>query len=369
VIEEFEQVVKDRHQVATEWKKKTGGKVIGVLCCSVPEEIIHAAGMLPVRIMGAEEETTEADLHFSTNVCPYCKSCFDQALKGKYDYLDGLVVPNVCNMIKSMYGFSKHLLKMPFVYFLEVPQRLSENGVEFFTAELERFARALQAFSGKPVTEQALSRSVSEYNRGRTLASQACEMRKKPEPLISGSEAQDIVLAGMLMPRQEYNRRLASLLDSIGNRQDTPPPGVRLFLSASILDNDGFLQQVEECGGMVVADDMPAGSRYFTGLVNEHDRPLHALADRYLNKVACPRKLLPEERLAFVSEMLEGADVRGALIYSMRACDPHLYEYPFLRQYMEAHNLPVLFFRGEGAGTARDQQKADIEAFIEVLKG
>ena len=369
MIKEFNRVLANRHQVAAEWKKKTGGKVIGVLCCSVPEEIIHAAGMLPVRIMGAEEENTEADLHFSTSVCPYCKSCFDQALKGKYDYLDGLVIPNVCNMIKAMYGFSKLLLKIPFVYFLEVPQRLSENGVDFFAGELARFARALQVFGGKPISGQALTRSVSLYNENRTLLAKACEMRQKPVPLISGSEAQEMVLASMLMPKEEHNRLLAGLLDNIGNRGDAPQAGVRLFLSASILDNTSFLGQVEECGGMVVADDMPSGSRYFTGLVNERERPLHALADRYLNKVACPRKMLPEERLAFVSAILNGADVKGALVYSMRACDPHLYEYPILRQYLGERNLPVLFFRGEGTEAERGQHKADIEAFIEVLRG
>ena len=111
MIEEFRSYRLARHQAAIDWKEENGGKVLGVFCCCVPEEIIHAAGMLPVRILGEHEETTEADIHFPTNLCPYCKSCFDQALKGRYDYLDGLVIPNVCNMIKSMYGFSKYLLK------------------------------------------------------------------------------------------------------------------------------------------------------------------------------------------------------------------------------------------------------------------
>jgi len=267
-----------------------------------------------------------------------------------------------------MYGFSKLLLKTQFVQFLEVPQRLSPNGVEYYAAGLEKFARAVQAFSGKPITDHTLAESISIYNRSRSLLGKAYQIRRE-KGLISGSEAQAVVLASMLMPREEHNRRLAAFLDTAASRKDLPASGVRLFLSASILDSTSFIEQVEECGGSVVADDMPSGSRYFAGLVDERDHPLHALADRYLNKVACPRKLLPEERLAFVTDMLEGADVKGALIYSMRACDPHLYEYPLLRKYFDERKTPVLFFRGEGAETARDQQKADIEAFIEVLRG
>ena len=129
MIEEFKKYRGRRHQAATAWKEQNKGKVLGTFCCCVPEEIIHAAGMLPVRVLGEHEETTEADLHFPTNLCPYGKSCFDQALKGRYDYLDGMVIPNVCNIIKAMYGFSRLLLGVPYVYFLEVPQRLSSNGV------------------------------------------------------------------------------------------------------------------------------------------------------------------------------------------------------------------------------------------------
>ena len=94
-----------RHQEARAWKEHTGGKVVGLFCCSVPEELIHAAGMLPVRLLGEHEDTSEADVHFPVNVCPYPKACFDQALKGRYDYLDGMVVPNVCDMVRAMFGF------------------------------------------------------------------------------------------------------------------------------------------------------------------------------------------------------------------------------------------------------------------------
>lgn len=118
---------------------------------------------------------------------------------------------------------------------------------------------------------------------------------------------------------------------------------------------------------MVVADDMPMGSRYFSGLVDASDTPLRALADRYLNKIPCPRKMLPDERLEFTISMMQGADVRGMIIHNMRGCDPHLYEYPLIREKMESQGLPVLFFRGEETETEREQQRVDIEAFVEML--
>jgi benzoyl-CoA reductase subunit C len=368
VIEEFEKYQKSRHSEARVWKKETGGKVIGTLCCSVPEEIIHAAGILPVRLLGEHQPTTEADLHLPVNLCPYCKSWFDQLLKGKYDYLDGLAIPNVCNVIKASYGFSKYLIKYRYIHFVDVPQRISPGGVEFFTKKLVEFKKSLEEFGEKKISNENLSHSIRIYNENRSFLEKLYTLRKKYPSIIKGSQVQSVVIAGMLMPKEKHNELLSSLLNELDKSPKASEDGVNIFISASVLDDTEFLELVEECGGNVVADDMPMGSRYFHGLVNTEDEPLHALAERYLTKIACPRKMSPADRLAFSLSKMEGIKINGTIIHAMRACDPHLYEYPLLRQEMERRGLPVLFFRGEETATEREQQKSDIEAFIEVLK-
>ena len=368
MLGEFENYRATRHQQAKTWKTKTGGKIIGTLCCNVPEEIIHAAGILPVRLLGEHEPTTEADLHLPTNLCPYCKSWFDQLLKGRYEYLDGMIIPNVCNIIKASYGFSKYLLKLSYVHFIDIPQRISPEGVEFFAKDLLGFKKSLEDFSGKPISDKALRHSIDVYNENRTLLDRMYTLRKKSPEIISGSEAQSVVISSMLMPKEEHNRLLSRLIKEMEKAEKPPEKSVKLFISASILDDTDFLELVEECGGNVIADDMPMGSRYFYGLVDTKDEPIHALAERYLTKVACPRKMLPADRLAFSISRMDGVKVNGAIIHSMRACDPHLYEYPLLRQEMEKRGLPVLFFRGEETSTEREQQRNDIEAFIEMLQ-
>jgi benzoyl-CoA reductase subunit C len=369
VLKDFNDYIVNRHQKAKDWKSKTGGKILGTLCCSVPEELIHAAGILPVRLLGEHEPTTEADIHLPSNLCPYCKSWFDQLLKGKYDYLDGIVIPNVCNIIKASYGFSKHLLKLSYVRFVDIPQRISQGGVEFFTKNLADFKKSLEDFSGKPISDNTLRNSINVYNENRVLLERIYSLRKKNPSIVKGSQAQAIVIASMLMPKEEHNKILSSLIKDLETIQVKPDHRVNLFISASILDDIEFLELIEECGGNVVADDMPMGSRYFYGVVNTNDDLLHSLAERYLTKIACPRKMLPADRLAYSLSRMDGAKVKGTIIHSMRACDPHLYEYPLLRQEMERRGLPVLFFRGEETATERQQQKTDIEAFIEMLQG
>ncbi|MBW2624211.1 MAG: 2-hydroxyacyl-CoA dehydratase, partial [Deltaproteobacteria bacterium] len=166
--------------------------------------------------------------------------------------------------------------------------------------------------------------------------------------------------------KEEHNEMLTLYLEEAEQREPAPK-GIKLFISASMLDDDDFLDLIEDCGGHIAADDMPTGSRYFFYPVEEHTEPLRALAERYLNKIACPRKMLPEKRQEFIEEVLEGIDVDGAIIHNLKACDCHLYEYPYLKAKLEEKGFPVLFFRGEETESELETQRDDLEAFIEML--
>lgn len=362
----FGQYRERRHEEARAWKERTGGKVVGLFCCDVPEELIHAAGMLPVRLLGEHGDTSEADIHFPVNVCPYPKACFDQALKGHYDYLDGMVVPNVCDMVRAMFGSWQINFSLPFLYFLEVPQKISPQGIDFFTVELGRFRKALEDFGGHPIADDTLREAIRLFNADRELLQQLSALRVTAG--LPASLVQDAVLSSMVLPKEQHLELMkAALTDA---PMAPPADGLPLLLSASMLDESDFVRLIEECGGHVVADDMPAGTRYFQADVDEDDpSPLRALARRYLEDIPCPRKMLPDAHLARFLNMLEASGARGAIIHNLRACDCHLYEYPYFRKELEARGLPVLFFRGEETATEREQQRADIEAFIEIIAG
>jgi benzoyl-CoA reductase subunit C len=367
MIEEFVRYRLTRHERATNWKEDNGSKIIGALCCCVPEEIIHAAGMLPVRILGEQGETGEAEAQLPANLCPYCKRCLDQVLKGRYYYLDGLVIPNLCPQANIMYDFSKHTLKIPFIHFMEIPPPLSENRMDLFTQELVRLQEALEDLIGRKISPPTLRQSMRLYNENRALLERVYDLRKRSPPVVAGSEAQEIVISSMLMPKELHNWMLAHFLEVLPQRDDPPEPGVRVFVSASTLDNTDFLQLIEECGGSVVADDMPMGSQYFSGPITISGDPLHALADRYLNKTGCPGKMLPEQKVTWATRMMKQANVKGAIILDLTACDPHRQEYRLIRKRLQEERIPFLFLQVDGLETQQEPLRADIKAFIETL--
>ena len=71
--------------------KNDGGLIIGVLYNQVPEEILTAAGILPVRIRAVGSQGTEAsDARFTQVNCSLVKHFYDSAAKGRFDFIDAL---------------------------------------------------------------------------------------------------------------------------------------------------------------------------------------------------------------------------------------------------------------------------------------
>jgi len=105
MIEKFEEIYKNRHQYAKDWKAKTGGKVLGYFYPYIPEEIVYAAGALPVRIMGSHEPEDVSFDHLYSMYCPFARDTLAQGLKGRYDYLDGIASADVCMHMNQVFDW------------------------------------------------------------------------------------------------------------------------------------------------------------------------------------------------------------------------------------------------------------------------
>ena len=58
-----------------------------------------------------------------TIVCPFVRNVFDSALKGKYSFLDGMVLPHLCDSIDRTNDVWNYNLDMPLLAFPERPPR------------------------------------------------------------------------------------------------------------------------------------------------------------------------------------------------------------------------------------------------------
>ncbi len=368
VLEQLTTLLSTRHEVARNWKSQNK-RVVGWTCTYTPEEIIYAADILPVRILGSSESTRLADAYCPGNMCSFCRSCFDLALKGDYDYLDGYVASNSCDNRGKIYDLWRHHVQLPYTYLMNTPHTNTEEAHDFFYDELVRFRESLEKAFGPSISDQSLRKAVKVYNENRTLLKRVYGLRMENLPLISGVEALEIVLSSMLTPKDEHNKLLNRLLREVSDRSDPPKGGVRLLVSGSVMDDAELLRIVEAAGGSVVADDLCTGSRYFWDLVDSDAEPLRVIARRYLDKVPCPFTYQSEDRFKHVMDMAKRYGAEGAIIFVLKFCDTHMFDAPLLKEELELSGLPVLYLEWEHAMTGIAQLRTRIEAFIEMIKG
>ena len=365
----FEQVVSQRHDVARGYKGQ-GRKIIGYFCDYTPEEVIHAAGMIPVRITGTRDQIDKADRYLQSNVCSFARSCLELALRGTYDYLDGLVVTHTCDLITKMYEIWQYRLEKPdFLHYVWFPHKIDDEAASVVVEEeIKRLKCSLEEFSGSEISDEALSNSIEVYNTGRRLLRELYELRKSDPPKISGTEALTVTLSALLMPREEHNLLLREVLRSIEGREDGPQRNTRLMIAASMIDDIDLIQVIEERGGTVVCDDLCTGTRYFWDQVEVSNRPpITRLAERYLRKVPCPRTYQSERpRIAHIKAMINDYQAEGVILYILRCCDAHLYQYPKLRKELD---VPLLYIQGEQDLSGLAQIRNRVDAFLEMIGG
>lgn len=371
MIEKFEEIVKDRHAYARKWKERTGGKAFGYFCCYMPEEIVHAAGVLPVRIVDSHEPEDFTDPYYQTwsRNCPFSRGCFAEALKGAYDYLDGLVMSRSCLHVLHAYDAWNARMPVSFSHFVFAPAMMNVRGAqEHFVGELADFRAAIEKWSGASITDEALTKSIAVYDENRRLQRQLYELRKSGTPPISGAETLDVVLAGMFCDKAEHNAMLRELLDRLPSRQDKPQPGSRIMMIGGEVDQSELLRLIESRGATIITDDLCMGTRYFWNSSEPLADPLSTIAARYIAKPSCPVKDVNDRRrMPHIMQLVRDFDVEGVILVQQKLCDPHEFDFPLIQKHLKEANIPYLHIELETT-TPIGQITTRVEAFIEVLE-
>ena len=367
-LENFRNLLSTRHAIARRWKSQNK-RVVGWSCTYTAEEIIYAAKALPVMVFGDLRSTTFADAFLPRNVCSFARSCFDVALRGDYDYLDGYVASNCCDNCGKMYDLWRYHVKVPYFYLINTPHTNTEKAHIFFYEELQRFKDSLENALGTQISDESLRNAIKIYNKNRVLLKKAYDLRKKDPPLISGVEALEMVLSSMVTPKTEHNKLLNQLLSEVASRSNPPKKGVRLLVSGSEMDNTELIKLVENLGGNVVADDLSTGTRYFWNLVGSDPDPLRAISRRYLDLIPSPFMYQHGDRFKHVKEMVKRYQVDGVIFFILKFCDTHLFDAPLLMEQLNELGLPVLYLEWEHSMSGIAQLKTRVEAFVEMVGG
>jgi len=360
----------DRRKRVKELKAQ-GKKVLGYLCLFAPPEIMAAAGILPYRLRGdIKEPITKAHNFVEPFGCPYIRNLFDQDLKGKFDFLDGLIMSHSCDMVQRLYGIWTLNTRPSFKYFVNVPHTLAPWSKEFFKRELIFFREKIENFSGKKISNDQLRKTIKEYNTSRALLRKLYSLRKENPPLLSGTETLQVLVAGMGIPAEEFNNLLQEVIEEVRSRGQGPlKKTARLMLYGSVCDDLSLIQLIEEGDACVVIDDTCIGTRSFRHDLPETPDPMDGLVTAYFDSFLCPRtdRGPGSARFHYIADLAKEYKADGLIMYIYSYCDPHKFDAPDVSMSLRKEGLPSLILDDDYSLTNLASIRTRIQAFIELL--
>jgi benzoyl-CoA reductase/2-hydroxyglutaryl-CoA dehydratase subunit BcrC/BadD/HgdB len=351
------------------WKARAG-RIVGVAYLAVPEEIIHAAGMLPFRVSGDNERlsTELADSQLLPQNCSVMRGIWQQVLQGKYAFLDGMVNSPVCDGMRRLHDNWLEFERLPYMDIIYFPRRATEDALRMYLADLEQWRERLSEFRGQRIRDNELIRSIALYNRTRELMQQFYELRKADRPPVSGVEALEVMKASGRMPREQYNELLEQLLGEIGRSGREINKGKRLMIVGNDIHNASWIAAIEELDAVVVTDEMiTIGTRYFWGRVDTSLPPMEGLARHYLFNRPQDSTIYLSNRYDHVFKLASEYKVDGVVSDVVRFCAPLENDKPWLKKEMDRHDIPLLELGVEYGDAPSGQLRTRLEAFLEML--
>lgn len=342
---EILRVYQHRHSAPKELHH--GAKPIGCLGGDAPEELICAAGFVPVRIFGSGAVMTKtADQYLENGFDPLVRAQFEQIVNGAYTELDRIVITNSSDALIRVYYYLRAMRvkeperSVPEPYFIDFLHSRHRMCGLYNRERYQAFLAALEQWSGKPVTPEDIRASIATLNETRQLMARLAELRRQPNPRISGLQALQISGAAMVMPKAAFNALLGRVLEDAHTFPQKE--GVRLFVTGSPVDDPALYEAVEACGAVIVGEDHETGERQFEGLVREADDPLDAIVERYHDRQPGSTQATVSDRVRDLLHRVRQSGAQGVVAYIRQSDDAPSWDFPEQKKALEAAGIPVL---------------------------
>ncbi len=349
--------------------RAAGGKVVGHFQVYFPEELAHAAGLLPFRVRGAPIEPLHSDSRFGSYLCSILKTSLELALSGRVE-LELFVTHPICDAARNLAGVWGR--NFPYrCQILYLPQNAtSPHAPVYLRGEYERLLHELEGIAGRTVGDEDLRRSIAVFNENRALLRDLYDLKRRAPWLVAADEAYVLVALGGLIPREEHNELLRWMLPRLEQRSTRKLDRIRVVYEGGFCEQPP-LDLIRAIGQScyVVDDDLLIGLRWLTQDVAADGDPLAALAHAYLHASSYSpvqhdeRK--PKEKMLL--ERIRRAEAQAAIVSAAKMCEPGLEEQVGYVRALDAARVPYFVSEFEENMTSFDHLEIQLETFVENL--
>ena len=373
LLNDFKAVAEHPHRQADAYKTQ-GKKIIGVLPYYAPEELVYAAGMVPMGIWGSNNKTiSRAKEYCATFYCTIAQLALEMLLDGTLDVLDGLITPTICDTLRPMSQNFRVAMegKLPCIFLAHPQNRRPAFGLQFTVDQYMHVKTELEKISGAPITDEALRNAIKVYNKSRAARRKFSKLASEHCDVISAVSRSAVYRASWFMLKDEYTEKLEQLNAELEKLPAANWTGKKIVTSGIICDNPKLMQILDDNKIAIAADDVANESRPCLVDAAETGDPMMALAQQFADQdydvLLYDEHSSQNRRADFIVKMVKDSGAQGLVLFMQQFCDPEEMEYPYLKKALNAAGIPHVKLGVDQQMRDFGQASTALEGFADVL--
>jgi benzoyl-CoA reductase subunit C len=319
----------------------------------VPREVIHAAGGLPLGVLGGGDqlEVIHGDAYYQSYICRIPRSTIELGVTGRLDFVDAMLFPSICDVIRNLSGMWKIMFPKVRSRYVDVPQNYRDDvGGTFYMNELQELREVMAELAGRPVTDDDLRASIALYNESRRLTREIYARRAAEPWKMPSAEVYLLMRAGQVLAPEEHNRMMADYIAAAAAENRPRRDNSRVVVTGAFCEQPplNLIKSIELAGCYIVDDDFMLVNRWEKSDVPLEGDPIQNLAMSYLHDSnSTSAKYEPDERKKglYLVEAVRRTRAEGVIFATPSFCDPALLERPMLQKVLAQHNVPYIAFK------------------------
>lgn len=369
IINEFKAIADNPRKAMDDYKKETGKGAVGIMPVYCPEEIVHAAGYLPIGMWGAQKkQISKARTYLPPFACSIMQSVMELQLEGVYDDLEAVIFSVPCDTLKCM--SQKWNRPVPAIVFTHPQNRkIAKDAANVFAREEFNIVKEkLEDILDVHISTKAIKNSIAVYNENRAACREFSDVAAEYAAVVTPSDRHAVIKARWFMEKSRHTALVKELIAALKAEPAPEFKGKKIIVTGIQVEPYDVLDIFQENGFAIVADDLAQETRNFRQDVPDDDDALMALARAWNEFDGCSLATdanKPKGQMIIDAVKKYGAD--AVVVCMMKFCDPEEFDYPILLQEFEAAGVKNLYIEIDQESTAFEQVKTRIQTFAEIL--
>ena len=369
IINEFKAIADNPRKAMDDYKKETGKGAVGIMPVYCPEEIVHAAGYLPIGMWGAQKkQISKARTYLPPFACSIMQSVMELQLEGVYDDLEAVIFSVPCDTLKCM--SQKWNRPVPAIVFTHPQNRkIAKDAANVFAREEFNIVKEkLEDILDVHISNKAIKNSIAVYNENRAVCREFSDVAAEYAAVVTPSDRHAVIKARWFMEKSRHTALVKELIAALKAEPAPEFKGKKIIVTGIQVEPYDVLDIFQENGFAIVADDLAQETRNFRQDVPDDDDALMALARAWNEFDGCSLATdanKPKGQMIIDAVKKYGAD--AVVVCMMKFCDPEEFDYPILLQEFEADGVKNLYIEIDQESTEFEQVKTRIQTFAEIL--